>query len=86
MSATLTCHWQHYLKWRVLDSMTTLTINLSDQAANRLRELARELGTSPEELAAEAVRLQIEKRGEDDFDALAQRVVQKNKELYRRLA
>jgi predicted transcriptional regulator len=66
--------------------MTTLTINLSDQAANRLRELARELGTSPEELAAEAVRLQIEKRGEDDFDALAQRVVQKNKELYRRLA
>lgn len=65
--------------------MTALTINLPDREAKRLRDLARDLGTSPEELAATAVRERIE-REPRDFDAIAERVVEKNAELYRRLA
>lgn len=65
--------------------MTALTINLPDREAQRLRDLARDLGTSPEELAATAVRERIERAESerDDFDAVAERVVEKNAELYR---
>lgn len=68
--------------------MTALTINLPDREAQRLRDLARDLGTSPEELAAAVVRERIERAEaeEADFDAVAERVVKKNEELYRRLA
>lgn len=66
--------------------MTALTINLPDREAQRLRDLAQELGTSPEELAAAAVRERIERAKPDAFDAVAERVVEKNEELYRRLA
>jgi predicted transcriptional regulator len=65
--------------------MTALTINLPDREAQRLRDLARDLGTSPEELAAAAIRERIERESKD-FDAVAERVVEKNTELYRRLS
>ena len=65
--------------------MTAFTINLPDGEAQRLRDLAKDLGTSPEELAATAVRERIE-RATRDFDAVADRVVEKNEELYRRLS
>lgn len=66
--------------------MTALTINLPDREAQRLRDLARDLGTSPEELAAAAVRERIDRAKSEHFDAVAERVVEKNAELYRRLA
>lgn len=66
--------------------MTALTINLPDPDAERLRELARELGISPEALAAAVVRERIEQAEAEDFDTIAERVVEKNADLYRRLA
>lgn len=69
----------------VREGMTVLTITLPDREAQRLRDLARDLGTSPEELAAAAILERIE-REPQDFDAVAERVVEKNAELYRRLA
>lgn len=67
--------------------MNALTISLPDDEAQRLRDLANRLGLSPEELAASAVRERItqEDSQADDFEAIADRVVTKNAELYRRL-
>ncbi len=67
--------------------MMTLSINLPDREADQLRRLARALGTSPEELAADAVRERLQREQPDpDFEAAAKRVVVKNAKLYRRLA
>lgn len=65
--------------------MMDLTITLHEYEAQRLRDLASDLGTSPEELAATAIRERIE-RASKSFEAVAERVVDKNMELYRRLA
>ena len=61
--------------------MTALTINLPDRDIQRLRDL----GTSPEELAAAVIRERIGRESQD-FDAMAERTVEKNGELYRRLS
>jgi predicted transcriptional regulator len=67
--------------------MDTLTITLPEPEAQRLRALADRLGTSPEEFAAAAVRQRLDEAQQaEEFDRLAERVVQKNTELYRRLA
>jgi predicted transcriptional regulator len=67
--------------------MDTLTITLPEAEATRLRALADRLGTSPEELAATAVRQRLDEAQQaEEFDRLAERVVEKNAELYRRLA
>lgn len=65
--------------------MDALTIPLPDDQAHQLRDLARRLGTSAEDLAAEAVRERLA-RDASEFDAVAARVMEKNAELYRRLA
>ena len=65
--------------------MTTLTIHLHDEEAERLRAVAHDRGSSPEEIAAEAVRAHL-RPAEDDFDAIVECVLDKNAELYRRLA
>ncbi len=62
-----------------------LAIELTEQQAQRLREGASRLGVEPEQLALAAVADLIDSKG-PDFDAAAQRVLEKNEELYRRLA
>jgi hypothetical protein len=62
-----------------------LTIDLSPAQADRLRQEAERLGLAPEDLARAAVADLLGPRDED-FEAAAKRVLQKNGELYRRLA
>ena len=65
--------------------MSTITITLSDERLLRLRELAKEAKLAPEDL----IRASIEEwlsRPKDDFARAANYVLQKNAELYRRLA
>jgi hypothetical protein len=62
-----------------------LAIELTKQQAQRLREGASRLGVEPEQLALAAVTDLIASEG-PDFDAAAQRILDKNEELYRRLA
>jgi hypothetical protein len=68
-----------------MGAMVDFTISLPDEQAGRLRELAREAGVSPEELLRDGVgRWQV--RPDRDFAAAAAFVLEKNRELYRRLA
>src|SRR2546428_7789698 len=62
-----------------------LTIDLSPAQAERLRQEAERLGLAPEDLARAAV---ADLRGtrDEDFEAAANGVRQKNEELYRRFA
>ena len=70
---------------RSAQRVMTLAIDLSDHQAQALAEAAARLQVSEAELAAAAVRDLIAQPA-DDFDAAAQRVLDKNAELYRRLA
>ena len=69
---------------RVKASMA-IAIELSDHQAQALSEAASRLQVSVSELAAAAVRDLLANQSAD-FDAAAQRVLEKNQELYRRLA
>jgi predicted transcriptional regulator len=62
-----------------------ISIELSDQQAQALSAAAQRLQVSEADLAAAAVRDLVTQR-DAAFDAAAQRVLTKNKELYRRLA
>lgn len=62
-----------------------VTFELPPAQAERLRQAADRLGVSPSELARAAVNELIAERG-DDFARAADRALQKNAELYRRLA
>ena len=62
-----------------------VTIDLSQAQGERLRREAERLGLTPEDLARAAVADLLATR-DDDFEAAAKRVLQKNQELYRRLA
>lgn len=62
-----------------------VTIDLSPAQGERLRREAERLGLTPEDLARAAVADLLATR-DDDFEAAAKRVLQKNQELYRRLA
>ncbi|HSO00100.1 MAG TPA: hypothetical protein VLS89_17525 [Candidatus Nanopelagicales bacterium] len=62
-----------------------LAIELSPSQADHLRERAKSLGISPEELARAAV-ADLLTSPEEEFRDAAELVLQKNKELYRRLA
>ncbi|MEX1051600.1 MAG: hypothetical protein WEC54_08600 [Gemmatimonadales bacterium] len=63
----------------------TITIPLSDEAERRLAEVARRLNVPAQELAAAAVG-DLLAQSLPDFEAAAARVLEKNRELYRRLA
>jgi len=66
-------------------TLTTITIDLPDERAQRLREMASRLGVSPEEL----VRVSVEEplaRPDEEFARAVDYVLKKNSELYRRLA
>ena len=63
----------------------TIPIELSESQAEKLRDQARRLGVDPQALAAAAV-IDLLNREATDFELAAEHVVQKNKELYKRLS
>lgn len=65
--------------------MTTITIPLSDERLERLKALAHQAGVSPEELARAGLEEWLG-RSRQDFPQAARYVLEKNAELYRRLA
>lgn len=62
-----------------------LSVDLTEAQKKKLDDLAGRLHVSPETLAAAALRDLLADR-EADFDAAATRILEKNAELYRRLA
>src|SRR5205823_5728531 len=80
-----------HLRWLTLDDdgitgeAMTIAFELSEAQAEKLRQLADRLGIPPVELAKAAVAELLATRDEDSRAAL-ERVLQKNAELYKRLA
>ena len=62
-----------------------VSVELSPADTERLQEQANRLGVSPERLAHAAIS-DLLARERDDFESAARRVLEKNRELYRRLA
>ena len=62
-----------------------LSIELAADQAEKLRLEAERLGVAPDELARAAVS-ELLAAPDDAFQAVAERVLRKNRELYRRLA
>jgi predicted transcriptional regulator len=62
-----------------------VSVELSAPVEERLTEVAKRLKVPIEQLAAAAVR-DLLARPDADFDQVATRVLEKNRELYRRLA
>ena len=62
-----------------------LPVELTDAQLESLRERAKSLGVSPEQLAAAAV-ADLVAQPADDFERAAGKVLAKNAELYKRLA
>jgi len=65
--------------------MRTLTIQLSDETADRLQALAEKLGMSPEEVARASIDDQL-KRLDREYEEAADEVLSKNSDLYQRLS
>lgn len=65
--------------------MSSITVTLSEERLAQLREMADQLRTTPEDLARASIE-DLLARSEKDFDTVAQYVLKKNAELYRRLA
>ncbi|PYP12909.1 MAG: hypothetical protein DMD54_17745 [Gemmatimonadetes bacterium] len=62
-----------------------ISLNLPPEAERRLAEVAKRLNVPLNDLAAAAVRDLVAQPAQD-FEAVAKRVLEKNRELYRRLA
>lgn len=65
--------------------MTTVTIPVSDDRFERLRSLAQQAGVTPEEFLKRRVEFLLDQPNEE-FKAITERILEKNRELYRRLA
>jgi hypothetical protein len=65
--------------------MNPVEIRIPETTGRRLKEAARKLGLTPEELARVSLEEKLD-RLDEDFNAAAQYVMAKNRELYRRLA
>ncbi|HWY85219.1 MAG TPA: DNA-binding protein [Gemmataceae bacterium] len=65
--------------------MTAITVPLSEERLEQLRELARRANVLPEELARAGLEDWLRQHRED-FTEAARYVLSKNAELYRRLA
>lgn len=65
--------------------MTTISIPLSDEKRARLQDLSDRVGLSAEEFLRRRVELLLD-HPDSEFTEAAQYVLQKNAELYRRLA
>lgn len=63
----------------------SISLNLDAEQSARLEERARALGVDPQELAKAAVN-DLLSRPAEDFERAAKFVVEKNRELYRRLS
>lgn len=63
----------------------TLSLNLTLDAERRLAEVAKRLNVPLDKLAAAALQ-ELLAQPADDFERVAQRILEKNRELYRRLA
>ena len=63
----------------------SISLQLNDDQSRRLEERARELGVDARELAKAAVD-DLLSRPAEDFDRAARLVLEKNRELYRRLS
>jgi hypothetical protein len=63
----------------------TLSIELSGSQVERLQQEAARLGVQPQELARAAV-VDLLAEQSPEFEVLAARVLEKNRELYRRLS
>ena len=59
-------------------------IELSEAQTRRLAEIARRLNVPAESLAEAAVR-ELVAQPKEDFDRVASRILEKNRELYERL-
>ena len=59
-------------------------IELSEAQARQLAEIARRLNVPAESLAEAAVR-EVVAQPKEDFDRVASRILEKNRELYERL-
>jgi hypothetical protein len=83
------CLWSEVPTWKDQSSrwraQVGIAIHLSDQQAQVLSETARRLQVSEADLASAAVR-DLVSRHSADFQSAADRVLQKNQELYWRLA
>jgi hypothetical protein len=62
----------------------SISLHLDEEQSRRLEERARALGVDPGELAKAAVN-DLLSRPDDDFSRAARLVLEKNRELYRRL-
>ena len=62
----------------------SISLNLDDDQSKRLQQRAIELGVDPRDLAKAAVN-DLLARPADDFDRAAKSILDKNRELYRRL-
>jgi hypothetical protein len=67
------------------EALVAIPIELTAAQEARLRSQAQRLGVSPEVLARMAVADLLE-RPDPDFERAAQKVIEKNEELYRRLS
>lgn len=70
---------------RKRNCMATLNLTLSDVAFDRLRAHAARFGVTPEEMARRVLEAWLDQPTED-FAVVARYVLDKNAELYRRLA
>ncbi len=66
-------------------AMSTITVDLRDEHMLQIRELAQEIGTTPEEWLRKRIEALLVDRT-SDFERAAKYVLKKNHELYRRLA
>ncbi len=65
--------------------MNTLTINISDEKLNQLKQIAQKKGITTEELLQSKINEWLTENP-DNFDQIADYVLKKNAELYKRLA
>jgi predicted transcriptional regulator len=65
--------------------MTSITITLPEDRLAKLREIAARLNVTPEDLARVSIE-ELLTRPDETFKQAAEYVLQKNSELYRRLA
>ena len=75
----------HATRWQIENPRMSISLSLDEEQSARLEERARELGVDARELAKAAVN-DLLTRPADDFDRAAAIVLEKNRELYRRLS
>jgi hypothetical protein len=66
--------------------MSTLTLQISDEQMRSLRERAQIAGLTPEEIVARGIEEWIHQPQGESFEEALKYVLEKNRELYRRLA